>query len=309
VDHNRQLRRSIKNKFTYKSFFQKTIKPFITLARPSHYIKNGFVLVPLFFAHRFTDMQSLGLVFLGLVGFCMAASGVYVLNDIVDREKDAGHRIKRARPIAAGEISVARAIAYCLFWCVLAGGACLLVSRTAYSMVILLYMILNLLYSFQLQKIAGLNTACVATGFVLRVFAGAVVIDVPVSYWLAGLTLLLALFLAFSKRRCEVMAADNASEGDQRPLASIGVILLAGACLTGYVAYTLSPAVIQEHAAPDLYLTSIWVALGIFRYLKVGFSPNGDCSPVFVFLKDRLLQLFVLLWVGTLWWVIYMNGG
>lgn len=238
----------------------------------------------------------------------MAASAIYVLNDIVDRTTDANHPVKRFRPIAAGQISVFEAVVFGLLLSAMTGVFCLLVFRTTYFMVVLLYMILNLLYSFKLQHLAGINAGCVAAGFVLRVFAGAAVIDVPVSCWLAGLTFLLALFLALSKRRCEIMAGGSAAADGDRVFFNGGAIFLAVACLTGYVAYTLSPAVIREHAAPDLYLTSVWVALGLFRYLKVGFKPAKDCSPVSVFLKDRPLQFFVLLWIGTLWWVIYAAG-
>jgi hypothetical protein len=85
--------------------------------------------------------------------------------------------------------------------------------------------------------------------------------------------------------------------------------ILAAACLAGYVAYTLSPAVIREHGAPRLFLSSVWVALGLSRYLKIGLDPAGECSPVSVFLKDRQLQLYVLLWIGMLWWLIYRAGG
>ncbi len=266
------------------------------------------MFVPLFFAHRLTDWSSLAAVLLGFAGFCMAASAVYVFNDIVDREKDAGHAVKRCRPIAAGKVSVPGALAFCLILSAMAGVICLLIFRTAYFMVILLYLVVNLIYSLRLQKTAGLDAVCVAAGFVLRVFAGAAVIDVPVSGWLAGLTFLLALFLAFSKRRCEIMGAGGPVAAGNRTLLNGGVIFLAAASLAGYVGYTLSPAVIREHAAPDLFLTSVWVALGLFRYLKVGLNPAGDCSPVSVFLKDRWLQVFVLLWIGTLWWVMYAFG-
>jgi len=285
------------------------IKPFVTLARPSHYLKNGFVFVPLFFAHRLADWRSLTAVFTGFAGFCLAASAVYVFNDIADRKKDAGHPVKRVRPVAAGRVGLFEAWIFCLFLTIMAGVCSLLVFRLSYFFVLLVYMVINLLYSLELQNVPGVNSGCVAAGFVLRVFAGAAVIDVPVSYWLAGLTFLLALFLTFSKRQCEKMSAGGAAIDGRRAFPGAWLVSLAAVCLAGYVGYTLSPGVIREHAAPDLFLTSVWVALGFFRYLQVGFNPAGDCSPVSVFLRDKPLQLIVLSWIGTLWWVMDAAGG
>ncbi len=287
----------------------KGIRPFIVLARPSHYLKNGFVLVPLFFAHQLTDLSSVAAALLGFVGFCLMASAVYVLNDIVDRVKDADHPFKRRRPVAAGDIPRSQALIFGLFLSALAGGVCLLIGRLDYGLILLLYVVVNVFYSIRLQNVAVLNTGCVAAGFVLRVFAGAAVIDVPVSGWLAALTFLLAFFLAFSKRRCEHPADGKTDKTPQRVRPGTGGFILAGACLTGYAVYTLSPSVIREHSSPYLYLTTVWVGLGLFRYLKVGYNRAGDCSPVSVFLNDRPLQIFVLMWVVTLWWVIYINGG
>lgn len=277
----------------------------MALARPSHYSKNGFVFVPLFFAHQLTDLSAFVLTGAGFAGFCMAASVVYILNDIADRDRDAAHPVKRCRPLARGSVSVRAALLFALLLSFLAGLFCLLVSQAQYFMILLFYVALNLLYSFRLQHLPVINAGCVATGFVLRVFAGAAVIDVPVSLWLGVLTFLLALFLTVSKRRCEAMDAEAATMNGPSAFYRPVVFLLALAAFAGYLAYTLAPPVVNEHGAPDLYLTSIWVALGLFRYLRVGCNPVGECSPVAVFLKDRPMQLYVLLWIISLWWVIY----
>jgi hypothetical protein len=104
------------------------------------------------------------------------------------------------------------------------------------------------------------------------------------------------------------MASEEANTDGSRKPGRAGLLLLAIACLGGYVAYTLSPGVIREHAAPRLYLTSVWVALGLFRYLRTGTDPAGNCSPVSVLFRDRPLQIYVLLWIVTLWWMIYGAG-
>ena len=252
------------------------------------------------------DLTALLMVFTGFAGFCTAASAVYVFNDILDRTQDATHPVKCLRPVAGGAVGVSGALIFFMVLSLLTGLLCLLVFQLDYFLIVLLYMTLNILYSFKLQHLAGLNAACVAAGFVLRVFAGAVIIDVPVSCWLAGLTFLLAMFLTVAKRRCEM--ACQGADGNKRLLFYPGAFLLAMIVLAGYLAYTLSPPVIREHNAPDLYLTSVWVALGLLRYLTVGFNRAGDCSPVTFFIKDRPLQICVALWILTLWWVIYIHG-
>ena len=290
---------------TSVKIFMTALEPFIRLARPGHYLKNGFVFVPLFFAHRFFHWPSLMSSLVAFTGFSLAASVVYVVNDIVDRHRDAQHPLKRTRPIAAGRITVTRARRFGLVLTVLTAGCCLLVYRADYFLIIVLYMLLNLLYTIRMQHRVGLGAVCVAFGFVLRVFAGAVVIAVPVSGWLATLTFLLALFLALSKRRCEAQAVGHAAAPRQPTVPGALVIFMAAACLAGYVFYTLSPAVVREHGAPRLYLSAVWVALGLYRYLRVVFHPTGDCSPVAVLLKDRVLQLIVVLWIFSLWWMLY----
>ena len=252
------------------------------------------------------DLTALLVVLAGFAGFCTAASAVYVLNDILDKTQDATHAVKCMRPVADGTIGVSAALIFCLFLCLLTGLFCLLVFQLDYFLIVLMYIVLNILYSFKLQHLPGLNAGCVAAGFVLRVFAGAVIIDVPVSFWLAGLTFLLAMFLTVSKRRCEMIC--EATAGNNRYSISPGPVMLSLTLLGGYLAYTLSPPVIREHNAPDLYLTSVWVALGLLRYLKVGINRGGDCSPVSVFIKDRPLQICVILWIVTLWWLIYLPG-
>lgn len=287
-----------------------SLKNYIFLARPHHYIKNGFVLVPIFFAHKITELALLIPSIYAFAGFCVAASTVYVFNDLIDIDKDRRHPEKCRRPLAAGHISRNGAywlLALLLLLTILAN---LLIANRMYSCLIIFYILLNIFYSFKLQQLVMIDGLCVAAGFVLRVFAGAVVINVPVSGWLAGLTFLLALFVSLAKRRCDAIVVGN---GDKKNISynpqflSIAVIILAVLTSTGYLAYTLSPAIIAEHQAPNLYWTSVWVILGIFRYTKIVFSPEHDCSPVAVLLRDVYLQGFVLGWLFSLWAILYTD--
>lgn len=265
--------------------------------------------MPIFFAHQITDMALLIPVLYVFFGFCLAASTVYVFNDLIDINKDRCHSEKRRRPLAAGDISRtgARWLLAVLFLLTIL--SVLLIANRAYTFLIILYILLNILYSLKLQRLAVIDGLCVAAGFVLRIFAGAVVINVSVSGWLVGLTFLLALFVSFAKRRCDTIFMEKNGGGIPPGYSpfflSIAVIVLAALTCIGYLAYTLSPGVIAEHQAPRLYLTGGWVILGICRYTKIVFSPESDCSPVAVLLKDIYLQVFVSGWLLSLWLLLY----
>jgi len=283
---------------------------FIRLARPHHYIKNGLVLVPVFFAHRLTDPNALFPAVAGFVGFCLAASAVYVFNDIVDAKADASHPLREDRPLAAGVITNREARLFLMMFLGLTLVGCLWLGSAVYCLVLLGYIILNGLYSLKFKKIPVVDVFCLAAGFLLRIFAGAAVIRVPVSPWLAGLTLSLALFLGFAKRRCDMDICEPAggnqvAAGYHRGLLTVLIIGLALITAVGYTLYTISPAVIREHATSRLYWTIPWVVLGMVRYLWIVFVRQSWCYPVTALLRDHWLQLTVLGWIVTLWLMIY----
>ncbi len=246
----------------------------------------------------------------GFIGFCLAASAVYVFNDMVDAGSDAVHPLRHKRPLAAAAVTVRSARVFLLVLLGLACLCCLLLGSVEYCLVLAGYVVLNVFYTLKLKRLPVVDALCVATGFLLRVFAGAVVIEVPVSPWLAGLTFVLALVLAFAKRRCDrdiCQAAGGAPTSvvyNQR-LLTVMIIVPALVTMAGYVFYTLSPAVIREHEAPRLYLTAPWVALGLLRYLWIVFGRRRQCYPVEALLRDHWLQVIILGWVVSLWLVIY----
>lgn len=266
-------------------------------------------MVPLFFAHELMNPLLLTTVMLGIGAFCLASSAVYVLNDIADVEKDRAHSVKQHRPLAAGTVSRKGAVAFLapLLFC--SGMLGVLWTNTAFFLLLCTYVVLNVAYSLVLQRIIMADVLCVAAGFVIRVFAGAVLIDVRVSGWLLTMTLLLALFITFAKRRCDLalMAPGNDAQGAiyNRQVLSrllVGLAVVTSLC---YVAYTLWPAVIREHQAPRLYISAIWVVLGMGRYMAVVFRSQQDCSPVRTVLRDTYLQACVVLWVVTMGILIY----
>src|SRR5262245_8412683 len=176
--------------------------------RPRQWAKNVFVFAALVFAGRLTDTESLARVGLAFVIFCLLSSAVYLINDVRDREADRLHPTKRHRPIAAGEISPQLAVAVAVVLAIGSLSAAFTLER-GFGQVAAGYFVLNLAYSFGLKRVVILDVMIVATGFLLRALAGALVIDVAISRWLVMCTGLLALFLGFVKRRQEVAALEG----------------------------------------------------------------------------------------------------
>ncbi|MBF0525062.1 MAG: UbiA prenyltransferase family protein [Deltaproteobacteria bacterium] len=185
------------------------IKTYIRLFRFHQYVKNGFIWLPLFFSHRLSEVSVLKQTFWAFAAFCLASSCVYIINDIKDIDEDRQHPVKRFRPVASGLVKPAEALVYMslLLFSSLAVG--LLVHDREFLIIIVLYLTLNVAYSFFLKHLAIIDVVCIATGFALRVFAGGMAADVRVSHWIIVMTFLLALFLALGKRRDDLMISLN----------------------------------------------------------------------------------------------------
>jgi 4-hydroxybenzoate polyprenyltransferase len=270
--------------------------------RPQEWIKNTFVFAALFFSQNLFNVAlalQAGLAF-GL--YCMAAGGVYLMNDINDRDEDRRHPQKRTRPIASGALPVAVAAPVAVVLVLLAvGGAWLL--RPTFGLIIGSYVLLNVAYAHGLKRVVLLDVFAIAAGFVLRVVGGAVVIDVMMSHWLLVCTMLLALFLGFSKRRCELVAL--ATEAKQHrhvlaeydlPFLDVMIGIVTSAVIIGYTLYTISSETIAKFHTDRLLLTVPIVLYGIFRYLYLVYRRNGGGNPAYVLLTDGPLCLSILLW-------------
>ena len=194
------------------------VKSLILLLRPAHWVKNVFVLAPLVFAQKLTDPEAVHLALQAFVAFCLASSAVYIFNDIRDRAEDRLHPLKRNRPLAAGTVSVQAAAMLAV---AVAAGALAIGARlgTGFLLVLTAYLVLNQLYSLSLKHVVILDVMVVSLGFVLRVIAGGIAIAVQISAWLLLCTFFVALFLAFSKRRHELMLLTDDASG-QRPVLS-----------------------------------------------------------------------------------------
>lgn len=285
----------------------------IRLARPSQWVKNGVVLAPLVFAGLAGDLLQVEYALLATLVFCLCSSSVYVINDIVDRTTDTLHPVKRFRPIASGEITVGQGIGTAA---VLLGAACagaLFIGRP-FIWYALAFVVLNLCYSFLLKRLVIVDAMSIALSFVIRALAGAAAISVPASKWLLINTFLLALFLAFGKRRHELILLQQAAESHRQSLLQYSPYLLdqligvtTPAVVVVYMLYSFSPEVSSKLHTENLYLTIPFVVYGIFRYLYLIHQENKGGSPTRVLFTDIPILLTVLLWLLTAVLVLYFR--
>jgi 4-hydroxybenzoate polyprenyltransferase len=275
------------------------------LMRPKQWIKNGFVLAPLIFTGQFLSMPMVGRSLLAAFLFCMASSATYIVNDIHDLDRDRRHPIKsKKRPLAAGVISVPTALAILGF--LYAVIICGFFIATEVAIVILGYLLLNLAYTFVLKHQPVVDIFTIAIGFVLRVVAGAVALDVPVSGWMLVTTLCLALYLAAVKRRQEL--SQSGIEG-RKVLEKYSVALVdryAEMSATGALVF-YSIFVLSDRS--ELVLTVPLVLFGLFRYWYVVETLDGGESPTDALLADWQLLLTVILWIGACAYALWPMRG
>lgn len=266
----------------------------VTLLRPKHWVKNGFVFAPLIFSKTFTDPAAVEASMLACLLFCMASSAAYVFNDIRDRERDRNHPQKsRTRPLASGALSVGVA------WRVLALLVLILLAgffiTPKVMAVIMAYLALNLAYSYALKHRPVVDLFCIALGFLLRVYAGMVVLAVPVSQWMLITTLCLALYLAAIKRLQELRLS-NTGGREVLGVYSIGLLERYAelAATSAIVFYSLF--IMQLH--PEMAFTVPVVLFGVFRYWYITERLEGGESPTDVLFTDWPMILTVIVWVA-----------
>ncbi len=277
------------------------MKNMLILLRPHQYIKNLFIFAPLLFAFEFNTQlfYAAGITF---ILFSVLASSVYVLNDLMDINEDKQHPTKKNRPLASGKISTKTAT---MLFFIMSGaslGISFFLNKELFA-ILLFYFILNILYSLKLKHIAIVDIFIISTGFVLRLFAGSTTSDIPLSMWIIIITFLLAIFLALAKRRDDVLLSIQGKEtrknidGYNLEFVNASMVLMSGVVIVSYLQYTVSPEVIERIGSHYLFLTTFFVILGILRYMQITFVENSSQSPTKIVLKDRFLQLTILLWI------------
>jgi len=279
--------------------------------RPSQWTKNLIIFGALGLGGRLLDAPSVLLATAAFVIFCALSGVVYLVNDVADREADRSHPIKRHRPIASGDLPVRVAVGAAIV-IVTAGLAAAYLVDTTFGILATTYVALLVLYSGPLKHIVIIDVLTIAIGFVLRAAAGAVVINVPISHWLYVLTILLALFLALSKRRHELVLLENRATGHRRILEEYSPYLLdqmisvvTASTIVAYAFYTVSPEIVEKLGTDKLVLTLPFPLYGIFRYLYLVHKKEGGGSPAEMLLTDRPLLICVALWALAVAIIIY----
>lgn len=284
-----------------KRTFLGEMQGLIKLVRPKQWIKNSFVFAPLIFAGEFLHLDSIYSTLLAAFLFCLAASAVYIVNDLKDIEKDRIHPEKsKKRPLASGQVSPQSAIILLILLYIVLISFWAVVPNVIY--VIFIYLVLNWAYTFKLKHEPVIEIFIVAFGFVLRVYAGAMALTVPVSHWMFITTLSISLYLASIKRRQELLQSGSQSRG---VLAYYSVTLIDRfaemSAVTAVVFYSLYVMEVQ----PKLVVTVPLVIFGLFRYWYIVETLKGGESPTDVIIQDKQILLTVLLWVGCCIWVLF----
>lgn len=278
-------------------------------------MKNGAIFLPLFFHGKFFDQTLFLKAFWAFIGFSFISSCIYVFNDLRDVHEDRQHPEKKFRPIASGQISenfamyliavlasISGAIFYFMFdsiWVWLCVG---------------LYFWQNILYTIWLKKIALVDVVIISLGFIIRIFLGSAATDVYLSYWIIIMTFLLALFMSFAKRRDDIILESKTGikhrsniDGYNLEFLNAAIIISSAIVIVAYIMYATSAEVILR-TSKNIYLTSFFVVLGIFRYLQIVFVKQKSGNPTKIFLKDTFLQLVMLGWLVSFGLILYLRA-
>ncbi len=290
---------------------QNRVFSLIKAIRPKQWAKNGAIFVALVFSQHLFEWNFVGLSLGGFVVFCLLSGCIYLINDIVDLDKDRKHPLKCKRPLAAGEITVAQSwLAAALLLLLALGGAFVL--QPALGWVTVGYFLMQIAYSFVLKHVVIIDTFCIAVSFFLRVMAGAYVINVEVSSWLLVCTFFVSLFIALSKRRHELVLLDDEAKEHRKVLKKYDILLLdqmisvvTAATVVCYSVYTLSEDTVQHFGSDNLKYTIPFVLYGIYRYLYLVYRKQQGGSPEIILLTDPATLINLILYVITVGIVIY----
>lgn len=290
----------------------KQLSAYLKLCRPWQYLKNGFVWMPLLFGYQLSNPKAVMLTAAAFIAFCLMASCIYVINDLADIQEDRRHPAKRHRPLAGGAVRPVEAAWLALLLFCAAVAIAFICLPITFVYVLIAYFFLNAAYSQGLKRIPILDIVCIAVGFVLRITAGCIAAQVASSPWVMMMAFLLALFLALAKRRDDILLADRghrirrkAIGGYNLEFISLAMGIMASVIIVAYILYTVSPGVVAKHGTNYLYMTGIWVLLGLLRYLQITFVEGKSGSPTHVLMKDYPLQAVIAGWLINVYVLLY----
>ncbi len=288
----------------------------IRLLRPLQWFKNVFVLAPLFFSNNLLNGELLWPTLMTFAAFCLVSSSIYCFNDIFDVESDRQHPRKSHRPIASGAVSV-RTGYIIMVICLLVGIALpnlrLSTLNLQISIILVGYWLMNVAYCVKLKQYAIIDVFLISAGFVLRVLIGGFAADIFVSEWLVLMTFLLALFLAFAKRKDDYRIFEQTGVMPRKSIVGynaqfidLSVTIVATITIVCYIIYTMSDSVTERMGSRYLYLTSIWVIAGLLRHLQNMLVYQRSGSPTKALVKDHFIQLCIIGWIASFVAIIYL---
>ena len=287
----------------------------IQLIRPHQWIKNLIVLLPVFFGGALLRWNAVYAGLITTLAFSLTASSIYCLNDIIDINDDRQHPVKRNRPLASGAVSIVQGyILMGLMFILSMNSTFLLPShQVETASVILFYWLLNIAYCLRLKRYAIIDVCIVAFGFVLRILAGGYATNIQLSKWIVLMTFLLMLFLSFAKRRDDVVRMNETGHAPRQntirynlTFINQAITITASVTLVCYIMYTMSPETIQNFHTDYLYLTSVFVLLGLLRYIQISVVDKKSGDPTKVMIHDHFMQLTVLAFGSTFLFIIYV---
>ena len=271
--------------------------------RPEQWIKNFFVFTALLFSKNLLNPSKDIEAIIGFVIFCMVTGCAYMVNDLVDLEKDKLHPVKSRRPLASGKLKKETAAKIIVLVC-LASLFFAFYMNILFGFIVLAYFLLNIGYSIYLKNIVIIDVVSIAAGFVLRVLGGAVIISVVASQWLILCTILLSLFLGFSKRRHELILLEDSATSHRRVLEHYSpyfldqmIAVVTASTLICYALYTMSGDTVEKLGTSKLIYTIPFVLYGIFRYLYLVHQKEEGGSPTEIMFTDKPMIINICLWV------------
>ncbi len=291
--------------FRYETILN-LISSIFKLMRPKQWIKNLLVFAAVVFSKNIFELSIFVETTVGFIAFCMASSTVYILNDVIDRDKDRHHPKKCKRPIASGAISIFQAAVICVMLLLTSLFLSFQLSQD-FMIVVVIYMIYNVLYSFKLKHIPIIDIMSISFGFVLRALAGAILVNVGISPWLIVCTTLLSLFLAIHKRRSELESVQNGNGTGRKVLDFYTPEMLRdmssaidSATIMSYCLYTFN-----SEAPIAMMCTIPFVIYGMFRYQLINHTKELAETPELALIQDKPLLINMFLWIGTCLWILY----
>lgn len=279
------------------------LKLYIKLLRVHQWVKNVFIFLPILFAFRMVSLDTIISLILAALGFSLVASSIYIINDWFDIEADKQHPEKCKRPLASGEVSKREGLWLFAIVFLLGFGIYFFIGKPFATILLAFYFVLNLAYSMKLKRYAIVDIVIVALGFDIRLFIGGIVAGAYLSHWIIIMTFLLALLLVVGKRKHDMTIFETTGKEMRKSIAGYNsefinsiIIILVNMIVISYVMYTISPDVMARNGE-YLYLSSLFVFIGLLRYLQVIFVKKKGDSPTKLIMTDRFLQLDILCWL------------